>query len=103
MSVALLSQSKKSEGGIAHPSSCFACDNVLDERTANRTAKSSIPERTYWSPVLGTGQTHTHTHKQTAVDMEVPPELKNTVFSLFSFLNLLARDLQEQSKQIDIR
>ena len=83
MSVALLSQSKKSEFGIAQPSSCIAGHNVLNKRTASPTAKNSIPECTYWSQTFGTGQTdrqtHTHTHTQThtAVDMEVPPELKN--------------------------
>ena len=77
MSVALLSKSKKSECGIAQPSSCIAGHNVLNKRTASPTAKNSIPERTYWSPTLGTGQTHTQTDTQTAVNMEVPPELKN--------------------------
>ena len=84
MSVALLSQSKKSEFGIAQPSSCIAGHNVLNKRTASPTAKNSIPERTYWSPTLGTGQTHTHIHKHTAVDMEVPPELKNWVLQDFT-------------------
>ena len=75
MSVVLLSQSNKSELGITQPSSCIAGHNVLNKRTASPTAKNSIPERTYWSPTLGTRQTQTNTH--TAVDMEVPPELKN--------------------------
>ena len=85
MGVALLSQSKKSEFGIAQPSSCIAGHNVLNKRTASPTAKNSITERTYWSPALGTGHTdtqthrHTDTHTQTAVDMEVPPELKKTL------------------------
>ena len=57
MSVALLSQSNKSEFGIAQASSCIAGHNVLNKRTASPTAKNSIPERTYWSPTLGTGQT----------------------------------------------
>ena len=61
MSVALLSQSKKSDCGIAHPRSCIAGDNVLNDQTAGPTVKSSIPERTYWSPALGTGYTHTQT------------------------------------------
>ena len=78
MSVALLSKSKKSECGIAQPSSCIAGDNEFNEQTASPTAKNSIPERTYWSPTLGTGQTHTHTDTHTAVDMEVPPKLKNS-------------------------
>ena len=34
MSVALLSQAKKSECGIAQPSSCNAVENVLNERYA---------------------------------------------------------------------
>ena len=84
MSVALLSQSKKSECGIAHPSSCIAGDNILNDRTASPTVKSSIPEHTYWSPALGTGHTHRQTHKHTAVDMEVPPELKNWVLQDFT-------------------
>ena len=79
MSVALLSQSNKSEFGIAQPSSCIAGHNVLNKRTASPTAKNSIPERTYWSPTLGTGQTHTQTDTHTVVDMEVPPELKKQV------------------------
>ena len=92
MSVALLSQSKKSEGGIAHPSSCFACDNVLDERTANRTAKSSIPERTYWSPVLGTGQTHTHTHTHTNRQQWIWKFLRNLKNIIFdqNFLTIVS-------------
>ena len=61
MSVALLSQSKKSECGIAHPSFSIAVYNVLNDRTASPTVKSSIPECTYWSLALGTGQTQTHT------------------------------------------
>ena len=60
---------------------CIAGDNILNDRTASPTVKSSISERTYWSPAFGTGhtdtQTHKQTHKHTAVDMEVPPELKN--------------------------
>ena len=70
MSVALLSQSKNLS--VALQSSWIACDNVFNERTASPTAKYSIPDHTYWSPALGTGNTDT----QTAVDMEVPPELK---------------------------
>ena len=62
MSVALLSESYKSEFGIAQGSSCIAGHNVLNKRTASPTAKNSIPERTYWSPTLGTGHTHTDTH-----------------------------------------
>ena len=64
MSVALLSKSKKSECGIAQPSSCIAGDNEFNEQTASPTAKNSIPERTYWSPTLGTGHTDRQTHRQ---------------------------------------
>ena len=38
MSVALLSQAKKSECGTAQPNSCIADDNVLNERYARTTA-----------------------------------------------------------------
>ena len=38
MSVALLSQGKKSECGTAQPNSCIADDNVLNERYAITTA-----------------------------------------------------------------
>ena len=65
MSVALLSKSKKSECGIAQPSSCIAGDNEFNEQTASPTAKNSIPEGTYWSPTLGTGHIDRHTDRQT--------------------------------------
>ena len=40
MSLALLSQVKKSECGIVHPSSCIAVDNGLNERDARTTARN---------------------------------------------------------------
>ena len=42
LSVALLSQAKKSEFGIAQPSSCIAGENVLNERFARLTARNLI-------------------------------------------------------------
>ena len=67
MSVALLSQAKKSECGTAQPNSCIADDNVLNERYARTTA---------------TAETHTHTKfgtdKQTdrKAGHRVAPQLK---------------------------
>ena len=40
LSVAVLSQAKKYECGIAQPSSSIACDNVLTEWYARTTAKN---------------------------------------------------------------
>ena len=59
MSVALLSQAKKSECGIAQPSSSIDGDNVLTERYASTNAKNQGLNQ--WDHSKNLGHTDTHT------------------------------------------
>ena len=79
MSVALLSQAKKSECGISQPNSSIDVYNVLTERYARTTAKNHGRNQCDHSKNLG--QTHTQTHTQTDTHTHegvcrVAPQLK---------------------------
>ena len=78
MSVALLSQAKKSECGIAQPSSSIDGDNVLTERYASTTAKNQALNHCDHSKNLG--HTHRQTHRQRHKGVcRVAPQLKISI------------------------
>ena len=69
MSVALLSQAKKSECGIAQPCSSIAVYNVLTEPYARTTAKNQGLNQCDHSKNLGKTHTQTHTHTRVFVEL----------------------------------
>ena len=73
MSVAQLSQAKKSECGIAQPSSCIACDNINGEATSYDLARRRLFEG---QKLADHTDTHTQTPTHTKQRMEAARCLK---------------------------